>query len=184
MSDDAGECAELFCLSWINRKKNATFSVLSCLSNYLAKLVNTISCTNLFSSPPTIGFSTKEDCCNHCHSSLKVRKTYPRKVVTFHIGTFYARNTSSICPKCRRIYQSEELATLVAPGANFGYDILVYVGKTSIEELFAEIEITRLRQELKKAQQNPEKIPAKIQPHFAPIVMLYTLALNKDRLHL
>ena len=35
-------------------------------------------------------------------------------------------------------------------------------GKTSIEELFAEIEITRLRQELKKAQQNPEKIPAKI----------------------
>ncbi len=35
-------------------------------------------------------------------------------------------------------------------------------GKASIEELFAEIEITRLRQELKKAQQNPEKIPTKI----------------------
>jgi len=35
-------------------------------------------------------------------------------------------------------------------------------GKTSLEELFAEIEITRLRQEFQKAQQHPEKIPAKI----------------------
>ena len=35
-------------------------------------------------------------------------------------------------------------------------------GKTTIEDVFAEIEITRLREELKNAQQNPEKIPAKI----------------------
>ena len=35
-------------------------------------------------------------------------------------------------------------------------------GKASIEELFAAIEISRLRQEVKKAQQNPEKIPPKI----------------------
>ena len=35
-------------------------------------------------------------------------------------------------------------------------------GKTCVEELFAEIEITQLRRELKNAQQNPEKIPAKI----------------------
>jgi len=34
-----------------------------------------------------------------------------------------------ICPKCHYLYQSEELAKLVAPGANLGYDILVYVGK-------------------------------------------------------
>ena len=35
-------------------------------------------------------------------------------------------------------------------------------GKTTLEEVFAEIEITRLREDLKNAQQNPEKIPAKI----------------------
>jgi hypothetical protein len=35
-------------------------------------------------------------------------------------------------------------------------------GKTTIEDVFADIEITGLRQELQKAQQNPEKIPAKI----------------------
>ena len=102
---------------------------MTCLSNYLTKLVGTISCTSLFPSPPTIGFRTKEDCCNHCHSSLNVRKTNIRKVITLHIGTFFARETISICPKCQCMYQSEELAKLVAPGTNFGYDILVYVGK-------------------------------------------------------
>ena len=45
---------------------------------------------------------------------------------------------------------------------NLEYLKILLDGKTSLEELFAEIEITRLRQELKKAQQNPEKIPAKI----------------------
>ena len=42
------------------------------------------------------------------------------------------------------------------------YMKLLLDGKTTIEEVFAEIEITQLRQELKNAQQNPEKIPAKI----------------------
>ena len=102
---------------------------MTCLANYQTKLVGNISCTSLFHSPPTIGFSTKEDCCSHCHSSLNVRKTNTRKVITLHIGTFFARETISICPKCQCIYQSEELAKLVAPSANFGYDILVYAGK-------------------------------------------------------
>ena len=60
---------------------------------------------------------------------MKVRKTNIRKVITLHIRTFWARETVRICPTCQRIYRSEELARLVAPGANFGYDILVYVGK-------------------------------------------------------
>ena len=95
----------------------------------MTKLVGTISSISLFPSPPTIGFGTKGECCIHCRSSLNVRKTNTRKVITLHIGTFFARETISICPKCQCIYQSEELAKLVAPGANFGYDILVYVGK-------------------------------------------------------
>jgi len=85
--------------------------------------------SSLFPTPPTITFVPEKDHCHHCHHPLKVRKTSPRKVVTLHIGTFYARQTSLICPKCRCLYQSEELAKLVAPGANFGYDVLVYVGK-------------------------------------------------------
>src|SRR3990170_5260910 len=42
------------------------------------------------------------------------------------------------------------------------YMKIVLDGKTTIENVFAEIEITRLREKLKNAQQNPEKIPAKI----------------------
>jgi hypothetical protein len=91
--------------------------------------VNDIAGSSLFPTPPTITFVPEKDHCIRCHTPLKVGKTYPRKVVTLHIGPFYARQTSSICPQCRCIYHSEELAKLVAPGANFGYDILVYVGK-------------------------------------------------------
>ena len=103
--------------------------MIICLHNYLNHLVSDIAGSSLFPTPPTITFVPEKDHCIRCHTPLKVGKTYPRKVVTLHIGPFYARQTSSICPKCRRIYHSEELAKLVAPGANFGYDILVYVGK-------------------------------------------------------
>jgi hypothetical protein len=91
--------------------------------------VGEMASSSLFPTPPTITFVPEKDHCHHCHHPLKVRKTSPRKVVTLHIGPFYARQTSLICPKCRCLYQSEELAKLVAPGANFGYDVLVYVGK-------------------------------------------------------
>lgn len=103
--------------------------MIICLHNYLNNLVSDIAGSSLFPTPPMITFVPEKDHCNRCHDPLKVRKTYPRKVVTLHIGTLYVRNTSSICPMCRCIYQSEELAKLVAPGTNFGYDILVYVGK-------------------------------------------------------
>jgi len=92
-------------------------------------LVGNISDTSLFPSPPVIGFDPAQDHCGRCHSRLKVRKTNTRKVITLHIGEFSARETVSLCPQCQSIHQSEELAGLVAPGSNFGYDILVYIGK-------------------------------------------------------
>ncbi len=33
-----------------------------------------------------------------------------------------------VCKKCSRTYRSEELCALVAPGSNFGYDVMVYIG--------------------------------------------------------
>lgn len=104
-------------------------SILTCLSDYLARLVGKISCACLFPMPPTIQFGPKQDRCRRCHSSLKVRKTYTHKVITLHIGTFYARETASICDQCQCTYRSEELSKLVPAGANFGYDIIVFAGK-------------------------------------------------------
>lgn len=50
-------------------------------------------------------------------------------VSTLHIGKFRARETILACPRCGRTVRSEELAQLVPPGANFGYDVLAYVGQ-------------------------------------------------------
>jgi hypothetical protein len=50
-------------------------------------------------------------------------------VSTLHIGKFLARETILVCPKCGRVCHSEELDRLAPPGANFGYDVLVYTGQ-------------------------------------------------------
>ena len=34
-----------------------------------------------------------------------------------------------ICQPCGHTYRSEQLCGLVPPGANFGYDVMVYAGK-------------------------------------------------------
>lgn len=67
--------------------------------------------------------------CVDCGDELKVQKTSPRTVTTLHVGKFQARETFMVCGQCARSYRSEELCALVPPGANFGYDVIVYAGK-------------------------------------------------------
>ena len=67
--------------------------------------------------------------CGDCECELKVQKTRFRIVDTLHVGQFHARETVMVCKKCSRTYRSEELCALVAPGSNFGYDVMVYAGK-------------------------------------------------------
>jgi len=99
----------------------------------------------LFSTPPLIEFRPSLNTCSVCGGALKVQKTRPRIVTTLHIGTFYAREVILVCHKCDCQHRSEQLCNLVPPGANFGYDVLVYVGKAlyithrSEEEVVAEL---------------------------------------------
>ena len=50
-----------------------------------------------------------------------------------------------VCKSCSQTYRSEELGALVPPGANFGYDVMVYAGKALFsryrneEEVVAEL---------------------------------------------
>ena len=60
---------------------------------------------------------------------MKVHKTRIRTVSTLHVGRIRAREVLMICGQCDKTYRSEELRALVPPGANFGYDVLVYAGK-------------------------------------------------------
>jgi hypothetical protein len=99
----------------------------------------------LFPTPPLVEFKSSLDKCSICGGALKVQKTRPRIVTTLHIGRFYAREVILVCSKCGCKHRCEQLCNLVPPGANFGYDVLVYVGKAlyirhrSEEEVVAEL---------------------------------------------
>ena len=61
---------------------------------------------------------------------LFVQKSKSRKVVTFHIGEFIAKETVLYCSAhCRKTFHCKELNKFVAPGCNFGYDIIEYIGR-------------------------------------------------------
>jgi hypothetical protein len=83
----------------------------------------------MFFVPPVVDFRPSVTHCPDCGCELKVLKTRRRRVSTLHIGRFLARDVIMSCKSCARTYQSEELGDMVAPGANFGYDVMVYAGK-------------------------------------------------------
>jgi len=91
--------------------------------------VGSIACTVIFPEAPTIAFEPRMRDCPHCNEPLLVRKTRVRKIATLHVGPFKAKETERICKICKRVYRSEELEQLVPEGANFGYDVMDYIGK-------------------------------------------------------
>ena len=56
-------------------------------------------------------------------------KTTTRKVVTLAIGQFIARETLWWNPTTDQVCPAPALRRLVAPACNYGYDVVVYVGK-------------------------------------------------------
>lgn len=84
-----------------------------------------------FESAPSVHFQSAADRCPDCAAELKVYWTHLRQVITLHAGPLDAHETVMRCPTpgCEHgpIY-SEELAELVPPGANFGYDVMVAAG--------------------------------------------------------
>jgi hypothetical protein len=83
----------------------------------------------LFPEPPRIEFRVEQVRCEDCGAPLNALKTRTRRVVTLHLGEFSAHESVAVCRKCNRTYTSLELRQLVPPSSNFGYDIVVYVGK-------------------------------------------------------
>lgn len=103
--------------------------MIRCLDDELSRLVGRWSPAFLFAGPPTAHFDLEGENCPRCSRPLRVLKTRRRSVVTLHIGKFVAAETIGICDGCHRTYGSSELARLVPAGCNFGYDILVHVGR-------------------------------------------------------
>ena len=102
---------------------------------------------NLFPVPPLIQFRPPVTHCASCGEPLKVKNTHRRTVSTLHVGRFRALEVTLHCQKCGATYRPEELATVVPPGANFGYDVMVYAGKaTYLRQRNEEEVVTELAQ--------------------------------------
>jgi hypothetical protein len=88
-----------------------------------------------------VAFRTAKTHCPECGDELKVRKTRTRTVSTLHVGRIRAREVFLSCEACEQTFRSEELCALVAPGANFGYDVMVYAGKALWQRHRTEAEV-------------------------------------------
>lgn len=98
------------------------------LKAYIDMLTERVSVRSLFhDEKPTINFNPEVSIC--CGIPLKVQKTRSKTAATFTIGTFFAREKVLECSVCGTIYTSNELQELIPQLCNFGYDVLVYVGK-------------------------------------------------------
>ena len=113
--------------------------------------------SSLFAKPPLVAFRPSITQCSDCGGDLNVQKTRTRSISTLHLGRFQAREVFLRCKLCGHTERSEELSALVPPGANFGYDVMVYAGKALFlrhrneEEVVAEL-----------AQQNVQISPREV----------------------
>jgi predicted RNA-binding Zn-ribbon protein involved in translation (DUF1610 family) len=110
-------------------KKNATFDLIRCLADHRAALLQSVCVSALFAKPPAVEFRPEQTHCPDCGAKLTVRKTRTRTVSTLHVGPFRAREVFLLCNSCGHTQRSKALGALVPPGANFGYDVMVYAGK-------------------------------------------------------
>jgi len=93
----------------------------------------------LFPQPPLIDFIDPPTLPPTTTACLQVLKTRTRKVITLPIGEWIARETIWSDPATDQVYPSAPLRRLVAPGCNYGYDVVVYVGR----RLFVEAQPVR-----------------------------------------
>jgi len=102
------------------------------LQKLVNKTIEAMSPAHLFPNETKIYFKPETYFCPTCHRRLKVMKTNKRTIVTLHIGRFKAHITFLTCYDCgnKTVYVSKELKELVPEYCNFGYDVMVEVGKS------------------------------------------------------
>ena len=79
----------------------------------------------MFPEPPLLDFIDPPTLLPTATARLQVLKTRTRKVITLPIGEWIARETIWLDPATDEVYPSASLRRLVAPGCNYGYDVLL-----------------------------------------------------------
>jgi hypothetical protein len=111
-----------------------------------SRLAQKLSSSNLFSACPTIRVEPEHTHC--CGQPLLVLKTEKRSIITLSIGKIHIHETVKQCSVCKKIYASEEPDQLAPQYCNFGFDVIVYVGKAAFKNYQTESEIAKtLRQQ-------------------------------------
>jgi hypothetical protein len=114
-------------------KKNFGFKAVHALNFHLTNLLEGVSINNLFPKAPTLFFRPESSFCS-CGRTLTSYKTEMRSVFTLSIGEFHAHETTFECKPCKNIYESDELKRLVPDGANYGFDVIEYVGRALFQK--------------------------------------------------
>jgi len=128
-------------------KKNGTFDLIHHLDNQRAALLQSVCASNLFAKPPTVEF--------------RILEQFFRSLKRAH----RRRTGNAASGRMLRTILAE--TPLVQNLQNSHYMTLLLNRKSSLEEVFAEIEIGSLRQAFREAQINPESIPPKLKPIIA-----------------
>jgi hypothetical protein len=104
---------------------------LTLLQYCRAQSVRQLNSRTLFPQKPIIHLEPEEVyCLCPAHATLKVLKTKMREIRTMHIGHFDVHETIKICPEeqCQKKYRCFNLDQFLAPGSNYGYDVIEHVG--------------------------------------------------------
>lgn len=84
----------------------------------------------LFPEVPELSFVPEIEFCTQCNSKLNVLKTKKRTIVTMSTGSCNCHETYLYCPEHLEIHRSQDLQRLVPFKCTYGYDVIVYVGKS------------------------------------------------------
>ena len=103
------------------------------------QLTQELSSSNLFPVCPTIRIESERTHC--CEQRLLVQKTEKRSVITLCIGKIHVHETIKQCCVCKKTYESEVQNQLVPQHCNFGFDVMVYVGKAMFQSYKTENEV-------------------------------------------
>jgi len=100
------------------------------LQDQLERLKIHMGAAWLFPVPPVIHFVPEQRTCAYCSKQLVVQKTrLGARAATLAIGEFRVHETICVCPGCGTVVPAAQLRELIPPGANFGYDVMVHIGK-------------------------------------------------------
>jgi len=67
--------------------------------------------------------------CPECSKALNIQKTKSRKGVFLDFGVVWFKQKFKYCVHCECVFNSEELNSLVPEYANFGFDIIEFIGR-------------------------------------------------------